>query len=82
MRIFDSIFKFRMEEIQEKNITREIFKELKPHFRNKLGKYTHQRISGDWHFHGLVGIQYFLFNAKPAWHCFGTVHLLSTTSTI
>ncbi len=42
-----------MEEIQEKSITREIFKALKPHFKDKLGKYTHQRISGDWHFHGL-----------------------------
>ena len=30
-----------------------IFLEIKPYFKEKLGKYTHQRISGDWHFHGL-----------------------------
>ncbi|NJO89153.1 MAG: hypothetical protein HC831_09490 [Chloroflexia bacterium] len=32
---------------------REIFLNIKPYFKDKLGKYTHQRISGDWHFHGL-----------------------------
>ncbi len=32
---------------------REIFMKVKPYFKEKLGKYTHQRISGDWHFHGL-----------------------------
>ncbi|MCF6241763.1 MAG: hypothetical protein L3J74_10515 [Bacteroidales bacterium] len=32
---------------------RRIFQEVKPYFKQKLGKYTHQRISGDWHFHGL-----------------------------
>lgn len=30
-----------------------IFLLIKPYFKEKLGKYTHQRISGDWHFHGL-----------------------------
>ena len=30
-----------------------VFQSVKPYFREKLGKYTHQRISGDWHFHGL-----------------------------
>jgi hypothetical protein len=32
---------------------RDIFIQIKPYFKLKLGKYTHQRISGDWHFHGL-----------------------------
>jgi len=32
---------------------RNIFLQIKPYFKEKLGKYTHQRISGDWHFHGL-----------------------------
>ncbi len=32
---------------------RDIFVKIKPYFKSKLGKYTHQRISGDWHFHGL-----------------------------
>ncbi len=32
---------------------RYIFAEIKPYFKEKLGKYTHQRVSGDWHFHGL-----------------------------
>jgi len=32
---------------------REIFVGIKTYFKDKLGKYTHQRISGDWHFHGL-----------------------------
>lgn len=31
----------------------EIFRAVKPLFKNQLGKYTHQRISGEWHFHGL-----------------------------
>ena len=30
-----------------------VFQQVKPIFKNKLGKYTHQRVSGDWHFHGL-----------------------------
>ncbi|MEN8121611.1 MAG: hypothetical protein ABFS35_14760 [Bacteroidota bacterium] len=30
-----------------------VFQQIKPYFKEKLGKYTHQRISGDWHFHGL-----------------------------
>ncbi len=30
-----------------------VFLQIKPYFKDKLGKYTHQRISGDWHFHGL-----------------------------
>ncbi len=32
---------------------RDIFMNVKPYFKDKLGRYTHQRISGDWHFHGL-----------------------------
>ncbi len=35
----------------------EIFKETRPVFKSKLGKLTHQRISGDWHFHGLGFVQ-------------------------
>ncbi len=55
---------------------REVFIKVKPHFKEKLGKYTHQRISGDWHFHGLgfvngnmtyvfgINIGFFKVNAK------------------
>ncbi len=32
---------------------KDVFQQVKPYFKEKLGKYTHQRISGDWHFHGL-----------------------------
>lgn len=32
---------------------RNVFLQVKPYFKERLGKYTHQRISGDWHFHGL-----------------------------
>jgi len=32
---------------------REIFGGIRNYFKDNLGKYTHQRISGDWHFHGL-----------------------------
>ena len=35
----------------------EIFRIVKPVFKSKLGKYTHQRISGDWHFHGLAFVR-------------------------
>jgi len=38
--------------IARENI-KKVFVEIKPYFNEKLGKYTHQRISGDWHFHGL-----------------------------
>jgi len=38
--------------IERENI-KLIFQDVKPYFNEKLGKYTHQRISGDWHFHGL-----------------------------
>lgn len=46
-----------MEKIQEQSKTREIFRAVKSHFREKLGKYTHQRVSGDWHFHGLAFVR-------------------------
>lgn len=31
----------------------QIFIAVKPIFKKYLGKYTHQRIGGDWHFHGM-----------------------------
>jgi hypothetical protein len=37
----------------EKDSRRKIFTTLKPIFKEKLGKYTHQRISDEWHFYGL-----------------------------
>jgi hypothetical protein len=43
-----------MEEIAiDRDRIRDVFIGIKPYFKEKLGKYTHQRISGDWHFHGL-----------------------------
>ncbi|MBN1250894.1 MAG: hypothetical protein JXR51_07370 [Bacteroidales bacterium] len=38
--------------IKRENI-KQVFLEIKPYFKDNLGLYTHQRISGDWHFHGL-----------------------------
>ena len=32
---------------------RNIFRAIKPTFKNKLGRYTHQRVSDKWHFLGL-----------------------------
>ena len=32
---------------------RNIFKQIKPTFKDKLGRYTHQRVSDSWHFLGL-----------------------------
>ncbi len=37
----------------QKDQIRQVFSTIKPYFKEKLGKYTHQRVSGDWHFHGL-----------------------------
>lgn len=37
----------------DRDSIRDTFIQIKPYFKSKLGKYTHQRISGDWHFHGL-----------------------------
>jgi len=37
----------------ERDIRRKIFSGIKPVFKEKLGKYTHQRISDEWHFYGL-----------------------------
>ncbi len=37
----------------KKESNKEIFRLIKPYFLEKLGEYTHQRISQDWHFHGL-----------------------------
>lgn len=36
---------------------KEIFRKIKPYFNDKLGNYTHQRISGDWHFRGLAYVR-------------------------
>lgn len=43
-----------MEEVLiDRERIRKVFLQVKPYFKEKLGRYTHQRISGDWHFHGL-----------------------------
>ena len=42
---------------ENKDFIKNIFREIKPVFTEKLGKYTHQRISGDWHFHGLAFVK-------------------------
>lgn len=36
---------------------KEIFRKVKPHFNEMLGPYTHQRISGEWHFRGLAYVR-------------------------
>ncbi len=41
------------EKISDRDVRREIFKEIKPFFKEKLGKFTHQRVSDSWHFIGL-----------------------------
>lgn len=41
------------QEIVSKDRIKEIFKVVKPYFKDKLGAYTHKRISDDWYFHGL-----------------------------
>ncbi len=46
-----------MEYAIDKHITQDLFRNVKQHFRESLGKYTHQRISGDWHFHGLAFVK-------------------------
>ena len=42
-----------MGNLLDKDNIKAIFKAVKPVFKKHLGKYTHQRISGDWHFRGL-----------------------------
>lgn len=37
----------------DKDVRRKIFTSIKLPFKEKLGKYTHQRISDEWHFYGL-----------------------------
>ena len=39
--------------ILDRDQRRFIFKLIKPTFKNKLGRYTHQRVSDNWHFLGL-----------------------------
>ncbi len=46
-----------MEHTFDPHITQNLFRSVKPYFRDKLGKYTHQRVSGDWHFHGLAFVK-------------------------
>ena len=41
----------------DKEKIKDVFKEIKPVFNEMLGKYTHQRISGEWHFHGLAFVK-------------------------
>ena len=36
---------------------KQIFKAVKPVFKQKIGTYTHKRISGDWHFKGLAYVR-------------------------
>ncbi|MEA2043638.1 MAG: hypothetical protein U9N85_13935 [Bacteroidota bacterium] len=36
---------------------KQIFKAVKPIFKENLGAYTHQRISGEWHFRGLAYVR-------------------------
>jgi hypothetical protein len=35
----------------------DIFRKIKPRFQSQLGKYTHHRMSGDWHFYGLAFVK-------------------------
>lgn len=42
----------------ERDSRRKIFSTIKPIFKDKLGKYTHQRISDEWHFYGLGFVRY------------------------
>ncbi len=37
----------------KKESNKQIFKLIKPYFSEKLGEFSHQRITKDWHFHGL-----------------------------
>lgn len=37
-----------------KDMIKDVFKNLKPKFTKELGKYTHKRSSDDWFFHGLA----------------------------
>lgn len=46
-----------MHEYQNKERLSNIFRTIKPYFNSKLGKYTHQRISSEWHFYGLAFVQ-------------------------
>lgn len=39
--------------ILDRDQRRFLFKLIKPTFKNKLGRYTHQRVSDNWHFIGL-----------------------------
>jgi hypothetical protein len=37
----------------KKESNKEIFRLITPYFKEKIGDYSHQRITKDWHFHGL-----------------------------
>jgi len=62
----------------KKESNKQIFKLIKPYFNQKLGEYTHQRITQDWHFHGLgfvrgdmtyvFGINIGFFRLEPGEH--------------
>ena len=41
----------------EKDTIKKIFIQVKTLFNENLGRYTHQRIAGDWHFHGLAFVR-------------------------
>ncbi len=36
--------------VSDRDVRREIFKEIKPFLKEKLGKFTHQKIDDNWHF--------------------------------
>jgi len=46
-----------MHDYPEKEKLISIFRDIKPYFKERLGKYTHQRVAGEWHFHGLAFVR-------------------------
>ncbi len=46
-----------METLSETVRVKRIFEQIEPFFTEKLGTYTHQRISGEWHFRGLAYVR-------------------------
>ena len=54
---FSGIEILSMQATIETDRIKEIFRRVKPFFNEKLGPYTHQRISGEWHFRGLAYVR-------------------------
>ncbi len=44
-------------QVNDKNWRLEIFRSVKPAFRQYLGQYTHQKLSDDWHFRALAFVR-------------------------